>query len=63
MRHETAFTRADCEEMLQASLLYVRDYRCAFEATERPAPAPLRYHAPPQERRIRLHRSPWARWR
>ncbi len=59
MLWETAFTRADCEEVLQGSLDYVRDYRHSLRSIRRPLVAPVKYQLPTGERQLRLVSSPW----
>jgi acyl-CoA reductase-like NAD-dependent aldehyde dehydrogenase len=63
MRWETAFIRADCNEVTQGSLDYVRDFRSSLQSIRRPLVTPIQYqgeHASTaQPRRIRMVSSPW----
>ncbi|MBV9469860.1 MAG: aldehyde dehydrogenase family protein, partial [Abitibacteriaceae bacterium] len=59
MLWETAFTRGDCEEVLQGSFDYVHDFRHSLRSIRRPLVAPIKYQIPGQERQIRLVSAPW----
>ncbi|MDQ3814394.1 MAG: aldehyde dehydrogenase family protein, partial [Armatimonadota bacterium] len=59
MQRETAFIRADCEEVVQSSLDYVHDFRHSLRSIRRPLVAPIKYQFDGQDRQIRLVSSPW----
>ncbi len=57
MQLETGFIRVDCVEMLEGSLLYVRDFVAELQPI--PAAPPLFYQIGKQQRCIQLQRYPW----
>ena len=59
MRSETAFVRADAEEMLQGTLAYVRAFAASWEQCQRPLIPVPPYPLGPTVRQIRLVPSPW----
>lgn len=65
MRWETAFTLADCREVTDGSLQYVRDFRQSLQSIRRPLVTPIHYQIEPAgsltstARRLRMVSSPW----
>jgi glyceraldehyde-3-phosphate dehydrogenase (NADP+) len=53
---ETAFTRSDCEEVIEGVLAYVRDFPDTLASSETAA---LHYDCGPQKRQIRLVPTAW----
>jgi acyl-CoA reductase-like NAD-dependent aldehyde dehydrogenase len=56
---ETAFLRADCEELLHGSLEYVSTFRSYWESIGHTTPNPIAYELPAEARRIRLVPCAW----
>ncbi|HVF10868.1 MAG TPA: aldehyde dehydrogenase family protein [Abditibacteriaceae bacterium] len=59
MQLETAFIRADCEEVLQGTLNFIRDFQQSVVSIRRCLVAPVRYELEGQARQIRMAASPW----
>jgi acyl-CoA reductase-like NAD-dependent aldehyde dehydrogenase len=58
MQLETGFTGKDCEELLEGTLTYMRDFKQSLDHSTAAVAEPLPYHAG-HPRHIRLARSAW----
>jgi acyl-CoA reductase-like NAD-dependent aldehyde dehydrogenase len=56
---ETAFTSADCEEVLQGTLEFIKGFQQAVASIRRQLVAPVQYQLDGQARQIRMASSPW----
>ena len=61
MLRETAFVRPDCREMLDGSLLFVRDFLSSVQEGSTISPSSLDYEAESGRRQIHLVSSPWGK--